>query len=213
MTEMIVPAIGLEAAPKSVISRSLWEDAWPRLRKNRAAVASAIYLGVVALTCIVGPNLTGHDFDTIYHSYVNVPPSFEPYPRASEMEADATDALKRARVDVQDVKPDGDRFPSPHVQNPIDPRVTRYLDRSDASMTPKSSKICRWSIADDEHIGCASDVPVRHRRHRPGPFDPHPYGRPDFARDRAACRLRRRLHRRALWRHRGLCSAAGSTRS
>ena len=131
---MTSPALPLaEPTPKQAISRSLWGDAWLRLQKNPLAVASAIYLGLVTLACLIGPNLTGHEFDTIYQSYVRVPPSFEPYPRASDIAADATEALKRARVDVTEVKPDGARYlVTVTSKNPIDDRVTRYLDRSDA---------------------------------------------------------------------------------
>jgi oligopeptide transport system permease protein len=72
--------------------RSLWWDAWTRLERNRAAVASAIGLVLVALACIVGPLFSPHSYDTVYRSYVKVPPSLEAYPRKADIE----DALRRA---------------------------------------------------------------------------------------------------------------------
>ncbi|MFO1035101.1 MAG: ABC transporter permease subunit [Hyphomicrobiales bacterium] len=113
--------------------RSLWGDAWLRLRKNRAATWSAAYLLVVVVACLIGPSFTGHEFDHIYQSYVRVPPSLEPYPKAAEVEQDLRDALKRAKVDVVDWQDEGRRI-SVTVRNPagVDDRVTRYLDRSDA---------------------------------------------------------------------------------
>jgi oligopeptide transport system permease protein len=44
-------------APGGELSRgrSLWDDAWARLRKNRPAVASAVILCFVVLFCVAGP--------------------------------------------------------------------------------------------------------------------------------------------------------------
>ena len=39
--------------------RSLWQDAWRRLKANRLAVGSAVFLLLMALACIVGPFVTG----------------------------------------------------------------------------------------------------------------------------------------------------------
>jgi oligopeptide transport system permease protein len=40
--------------------RSLWQDAWTRLRRNRAAVESAIGLILIALACLIGPLFSPH---------------------------------------------------------------------------------------------------------------------------------------------------------
>ena len=69
----------IAAAP--VAGRSLWADAWGRLKANRAAVGSAIYIALMAIACIVGPYFSPHQFSTIYQDYVRVPPSFASYPR------------------------------------------------------------------------------------------------------------------------------------
>jgi oligopeptide transport system permease protein len=113
--------------------RSLWGDAWARLRQNRAATWSAGYLAFVVLACLIGPSFTGHDFDHIYQSYVRVPPSLAPYPTAEGVEQDLREALKRARVDIVEWHDEGRRVRvTVSSAKAIDDRVTRYLDRSDA---------------------------------------------------------------------------------
>jgi oligopeptide transport system permease protein len=114
-------------------SRSLWGDAWLRLRRNRAAFWSSIYLALMALACVVGPWLTPHDFATIYEEYNRVPPSLGAYPKADKIEAALREAVKRARVDYAGFKErDGRIFVTLTSPKPIDDRVTRYLDRSDS---------------------------------------------------------------------------------
>ena len=133
-----------DTTPKPMAGRSLWIDAWVRLRRNRAAYWSAAYLSLVVLVCLVGPFFTGHDFSKIYQSYVRVPPSLEPYPQASAIEADLKDALRRAKVDIKEWKDEGTTI-RVTVTNPagVDERVTRYIDRSDsfdnAAIAEKSS--------------------------------------------------------------------------
>jgi oligopeptide transport system permease protein len=112
--------------------RSLWQDALARLRANKAAMASAVYLVVMAAACIVGPELTGHRYDHIYQSYTSVPSSLEAYPRADEIAPAAEDALRRARVTVESVKLSGNQVTVVVSDDePVDERIVRYLDRSD----------------------------------------------------------------------------------
>ncbi len=84
--------------PGVVKSRSLWADARRRLVANRAAVASAVLLTVIALACIAGPWLSPHGYDRVYRDYVKVPASFDPYPGAEAVEPALEKALSRARV-------------------------------------------------------------------------------------------------------------------
>jgi oligopeptide transport system permease protein len=117
------------AAPST--GRSLWGDAWLRLRANKAATVSAVYLVAMTIACIVGPRLTGHEFTTIYADYVRVPPSLSSYPQGDAIETALTDALARGRVDLQSWEAEGDRVVIRVTSSrPIDVRVTRYLDRS-----------------------------------------------------------------------------------
>ena len=130
MTDAILqdPAV---AAPGA--GRSLWADAWGRLKGNKAAVVSAVYLVVIVLLCLIGPNFTGHEFTTIYQSYVRVPPSLDAYPKPDQVEAELKDSVKRGRLDFKEwSEKDGRIFVTVTSAKPIDDRVTRYLDRSDS---------------------------------------------------------------------------------
>jgi len=123
MTDAAVPAAGA--------GRSLWGDAWLRLKANKAAATSAVYLIVMTLACLIGPSLTGHRFTTIYEDYVRVPPSLSAYPHEGQVEPALKDALARARVDLVTWEQNGSRV-RVTVSSPreVDERVVRYLDRS-----------------------------------------------------------------------------------
>jgi oligopeptide transport system permease protein len=122
MTDATVPLPG----------RSLWADAWSRLKANRAAVAGAMFLAIMAVLCIVGPNLTGHQFTTIYPDYVRTPPSLTPYPKDDAVGKALAEAMKRGRLEVADWERKGNRvFVKVTSARPIDERAVRYLERSD----------------------------------------------------------------------------------
>ena len=67
----------VSATPAKVeeVGRSLWDDAWARLRANWAAMFSLYYLMAMTVACIVGPLFVPHDYTTIYSDYVRTPPS------------------------------------------------------------------------------------------------------------------------------------------
>jgi oligopeptide transport system permease protein len=54
---------------------SLWQDAWHRLQKNRAAIASFVLLVGMTLACLVGPPLTGQAYDAQNLALGATPPS------------------------------------------------------------------------------------------------------------------------------------------
>jgi oligopeptide transport system permease protein len=121
------------AAPAPVIGRSLWADAWARLKGNRAAVFSALYLALMVVACVVGPSLSPHGFSTIYQDYVRVPPSLEPYPRSETIEQSLQLVTSRARVELVDWKEDnGSIIARVTSDRAIDQRITRYFDRASA---------------------------------------------------------------------------------
>jgi oligopeptide transport system permease protein len=67
----------LEAAGE-VEGRSLWQDAWRRLIKNRAAVASMIILAMIALACLLVPYALPWSYDAIDWDHVEaMPPNME----------------------------------------------------------------------------------------------------------------------------------------
>jgi oligopeptide transport system permease protein len=118
--------------------RSLWQDAWRRLKANRIAISSLLYLIVMTLACIVGPSLTGHRYDQQYRAYVRAPASLEAYPKEDEILPAAQEAMERGRVTVEDVSLDGNTVTIVIADDePIDERVTRYLERSDLFINPQ----------------------------------------------------------------------------
>ncbi|MGQ7791765.1 ABC transporter permease [Faunimonas sp. B44] len=115
-----------------VRGRSLWRDAWARLRRNRAAVTSAIVLLVVALASIFGPMVWPHPYDRVYPQYVRAPASLEPYPGAERIVPEFEQALARGRVEVLSAEVT-DRGVRAEIRSDreIDPRIVRYVERND----------------------------------------------------------------------------------
>ncbi|MCX7306346.1 MAG: ABC transporter permease subunit, partial [Hyphomicrobiales bacterium] len=129
MTDAALDAAGTAAAQPG---RSLWDDAWARLRANKAAMASLFFLAAMGIACVVGPWLVPHTYTTIYGDYVRTPPSLSAYPKADMVETALAEAVKRMRVDVKDWRQEGDRvFVTVQSSRAVDERNVRYLDRSD----------------------------------------------------------------------------------
>ena len=118
------------AAP--VVGRSLWGDAWARLKANKAAMFSLFYLIAIAVVCVVGPLFVPHQYTTIYSDYVRTPPSLSAYPKPDMIETALNDVVKRMRVDLKEWKQEDERvFMTLVSTKPIDERNIRYIDRSD----------------------------------------------------------------------------------
>lgn len=62
---------------ETMAGRSLWQDASRRLRRNRAAVAAATVIALVALLAVFGPWLSAHPYDELYFDFVAKPPSLD----------------------------------------------------------------------------------------------------------------------------------------
>ena len=61
-----------------VEGRSLWQDAWRRLLRNRAAVASLIVLGLIAVLSVLGPYALPWDYDEIDWDHIEaLPPALK----------------------------------------------------------------------------------------------------------------------------------------
>ena len=120
------------AAGEGAAGRSLWAVAMMRLRRNRAAMASLVVLVFMALAGVFGPWLAPHDYAEVYPEFVKVRPSLAPYPHAEQIVPAAEEALARARVEIASVEvADGAVSIEVTSRREIDPRITRYLDRSD----------------------------------------------------------------------------------
>ena len=112
--------------------RSLWALARLRLRRNRVAMASAAVLILYLLAGIFGPALAPHDYATVYRDYVRVPAGLEPWPRPDTILPAAEAAVSRARLTADRIDLDGATLRvEAHAATPVDPRVTRYFDRTD----------------------------------------------------------------------------------
>ena len=112
--------------------RSLWSLAGRRLRQNRVAMAAAAVLLLYVLAGIFGPSLAPHDYATVYRDYVRVPAGLEPWPRPETILPAAEAAAARARLTADRVSLDGGTLRvEAHAASPVDPRVTRYFDRTD----------------------------------------------------------------------------------
>jgi oligopeptide transport system permease protein len=132
------------AVKVAVAGRSLFGDAWLRLKANKAAMVSLFYLVAMAVVCIAGPWFSPHNYSTIYADYVRTPPSLSPYPAEDAIETSLTDVVKRMRLDLKEWRQEGQRvFITLTSSREIDDRNTRYLDRSgtfdDAKIESKSA--------------------------------------------------------------------------
>jgi oligopeptide transport system permease protein len=139
-----------------VKGRSLWADARARLVRNRAALASLIVLGLIAVACIFGPLLTGHDYDQVYQDYVRVPAQVQAYPTQDQIgpAVDRIASRMRAKAENQQVTGDTLRV-TLTASRAIDERLLVYFERSDLFRTAKVVEKA------DEGKKLVADVPIR----------------------------------------------------
>ncbi|MDH3659657.1 MAG: ABC transporter permease subunit [Alphaproteobacteria bacterium] len=65
-----------QVTPGGAAARSLGQDAWRRLRQNKAAMVSMAVLVAVALLAIFAPLLSPHPIDEVYWERIQAPPDF-----------------------------------------------------------------------------------------------------------------------------------------
>lgn len=119
-----------QEAPRSA-SRSLFQLALIRFRRNRAAMAGCVMLLLIALFSFAGPLFAPHTYDQVFPSYVTIPPSLEPRPDASTLQEAMEGVASRARVNLDSFAVEGQTFTATvSADDPIDPRATRYFDRA-----------------------------------------------------------------------------------
>lgn len=129
-----MPSHGSPESSSTVAGRSLWQDAWIRLRRNRAAVASAIVLIILTLVGIFGPMVSPHPYEKIYPQFVRVSPSMEAYPRADTILPGLEREMARARLKGGEPDLSGSKLTvdvTSSAGRELDERVLRYFDRSD----------------------------------------------------------------------------------
>ena len=66
--------IGVVEAPKKK-SKSLWSDAWARLKKNKASVVSFYFISFICLVAIFADYIAPYSFEEQYLDRVLQPPS------------------------------------------------------------------------------------------------------------------------------------------
>src|SRR5262245_15998084 len=148
-----------------VVGRSLWADALARLKANKAAMVSLVYLALMALVCVLGPYLLPHPYTTIYPDYVRTPPALSAYPQPEMIETALQDAVRRMRADLEEWHEQDDRiFVTISSAKTIDERVTRYLDRSDTfndakveSKSPDGFKLTMSATVEKEYFLFGTD--------------------------------------------------------
>jgi len=77
---MINTAAKTETLERAVQGRSLWMDAWRRLKRNRAAMAAIAILALMTLMAIFAPFLSAWRYDEINYDLVTCAPAWWPGP-------------------------------------------------------------------------------------------------------------------------------------
>ncbi|MBO0131781.1 ABC transporter permease [Agrobacterium burrii] len=114
-----------------VKSRSLFQLAALRFRRNKAAMAGSVMLLLITLFSFIGPHFLTHTYDQVFSSYVSVPPSLEPRPDVNNLQGVMEDVAGRARVELKEFAVEGQNFTATVTSSSqIDPRTTRYFDRA-----------------------------------------------------------------------------------
>ena len=107
MTDIAVKP--LQEAPKTV-SRSLFQLALMRFRRNKAAMAGCVVLLLIAMFSFLGPLFVPHAYDQVFPSYVSIPPSLQPRPDTSTLQEAVEGVASRARVKLDSFSVDGQTF-------------------------------------------------------------------------------------------------------
>ncbi|MBO9653541.1 MAG: ABC transporter permease subunit [Agrobacterium tumefaciens] len=119
-------------APQPLVkSRSLFQLAALRFRRNKAAMAGSIMLVLITLFSFIGPHFLTHTYDQVFSSYVSVAPSLEPRPDVNNLQGVMEGVAGRARVELKEFSVEGQAFTATITSSSaIDPRATRYFDRA-----------------------------------------------------------------------------------
>ncbi len=119
---------------KAVKGRSLLDTALLRLKRNRAAMLSLWVVIGMTLAAIFGPILSPHPYDEVYNHFVGAKPSMTAYPKQDQIMPITERALSRARVNMENIDVTSNKVEIDIINRksePIDPRITRYMLRTD----------------------------------------------------------------------------------
>ncbi|QBJ16755.1 ABC transporter permease subunit (plasmid) [Agrobacterium sp. 33MFTa1.1] len=122
---------GTNSHSQQIKSRSLFQLAVLRFRRNKAAMAGSVMLLLITLFSFVGPHFLAHTYDQVFSSYVSVAPSLEPRPDVNNLQDVMEGVASRARVELKEFAVEGQTFTATIASSSaIDPRATRYFDRA-----------------------------------------------------------------------------------
>ena len=83
-------------------SLSFWQDAWLRIRKNKAAIVSIFILAFIIIMAFVGPLISPHDAETQTITHANLPPKIPGIEKLGIM--DGVGTLAGKEVDLYELK-------------------------------------------------------------------------------------------------------------
>lgn len=148
-----------DIAPDAALGRSLWADAKDRLKRNRAAMASLIVLGIITLACLLGPALTGHPYDRVYPDYVKVAASLTAHPTPDKINPAIERVASRLRAKPEYIRIEGETIRLKLVApRAIDERSLAFFERSDLF---HAAKIL---AREDEGKAMTIEVPIQRLR-------------------------------------------------
>lgn len=70
----MISMVSATKTKQAVRGRSPWDDAWRRVKRNRAAIAGIVTLALLILAAGVGPLLVPYSYDTLNKGHVWAPP-------------------------------------------------------------------------------------------------------------------------------------------
>ena len=127
---------------------------WRRFRRDGVGMAGLVTLVSIALACFGSLIRAPHPYDAVYPDYVLQPAALAAHPSPEEVDHGLKALAARAHLTVKLEEADGGGRKTlvMYDRKPVDPRVVRYLDRSDllAVMGPVA-------VSDE---GRAVEVPV-----------------------------------------------------
>ncbi|TXC90754.1 ABC transporter permease [Metabacillus litoralis] len=92
-------------------SLNYWQDAWLRVKKNKAAIVSIVVLFLLAILAIAGPFLNDYDYKEQNAKHSNLPPRVEALENISWLPFDGTLTKKNGEVyDAYELKGASDAY-------------------------------------------------------------------------------------------------------
>ena len=117
-------------------------EGWRRFWRDPVGIASLAVLMLIALACYGSVLWSPHPYDAVYRDYVQVPASLAAHPTMDERDAGLSELSARAKAMVTLTNQREGPVLRFSDTRPVDPRVTRLLERSDmfaVAGAPRSS--------------------------------------------------------------------------